>query len=210
MLCVVENVRKKHLDWINFILETKGWKPHHLASVSGVDASTLSRFFDRTNPLSTRTLNSRSVELIAEASGIPPFETNIPQPIRGVADRESEAYEAEKVTSTNEAVKALQGARNGVDAWVMRSRALEAAGYLPGDILVVDMNAAPQSGDVVCAEILDRSGKPEMVMRILERPFLVAATFDPSLFKPMLIDGDRVTVRGVVIASFRERRAVAA
>ncbi|PZP54968.1 MAG: hypothetical protein DI604_36820 [Delftia acidovorans] len=127
-----------------------------------------------------------------------------------MADRESEAYEAEKVTSTNEAVKALQGARNGVDAWVMRSRALEAAGYLPGDVLVVDMNAAPQSGDVVCAEILDRSGKPEMVMRILERPFLVAATFDPSLFKPMLIDGDRVTVRGVVIASFRERRAAAA
>lgn len=207
MFCVVENVRKKHLDWLNFILEIKGWKPHHLAKISGVDPSTFARFFDKKNPHSTRTLNSRSVELIAEASGVPPFETTIPQTSRGIAGQESEAYEAVKITTTNEAVKALLGTKNGIDPWVLRSRALESAGYMPGDILIVDMNATPSAGDVVCAEVYDRSGKPELVMRIFEHPFLVAATFDPSLFKPMLVDNDRIAVRGVVIASIRERRA---
>ena len=54
-----------------------------------------------------------------------------------------------------------------------------------------------------------RNGRAETVFRIFEDPFLVAATLDRTLFKPWLIDNDRVIVRGVVIASLRERRAAA-
>jgi SOS-response transcriptional repressor LexA len=93
---------------------------------------------------------------------------------------------------------------------VLRSRSLESAGYMPGDILMVDLNGRPEPGDVVCAQIYDRSGKAETIFRIYEHPFLVAATLDGRLMKPHLVDNDRVVIRGVVIASLRERRAVAA
>lgn len=55
--------------------------------------------------------------------------------------------------------------------------------------------------------VYDRTGRAETIFRLYEDPFLVAATLDKGLMKPHLIDNDRVVVRGVVIASFRERRA---
>jgi SOS-response transcriptional repressor LexA len=90
---------------------------------------------------------------------------------------------------------------------VLRSRCLEVAGYVPGDVLMVDMNAKPEQGDVVCAQVYDRLGRAETVFRIFEDPFLVASSLDGTFFKPLLIDNERVVVRGVVVASFRDRRA---
>lgn len=72
---------------------------------------------------------------------------------------------------------------------------------------MVDLNARPEVGDVVCAQVYDRAGKGETVFRVFEDPFLVAATLDTKLIRPLLIDNDRVVIRGVVVASFRERRA---
>jgi len=91
----------------------------------------------------------------------------------------------------------------GVDPWVMKSRALEHAGYLPGDILIVDLNAKPQDGDAVCAQIYDRNGKTETAFRIYEYPFLIAASADPDLRRPVLVDNERASIRGVVMASIR-------
>lgn len=207
MFRVVENVRQRHLDWVNFILQTRNWSRNRLSKEAGINPSTLTKFFNGRD--GTGLLQSYTIERIQQASGIPAFETSLPQVQRGLSEDESVRYEAEVTSAVPPAVEALRGARNGVDPWILRSRALEAAGYLPGDILIVDLNAAPRSGDVVCAQVYDRAGKAETVMRVYEHPFLVAATFDPSLFKPLLVDNDRVQVRGVVVASFRERRAAA-
>lgn len=205
MFRVVENVRQRHLDWIDFILQSRKWSRNRLSREAGINPSTLTKFYNGRD--GTGLLQSYTIERIEKASGIPAFETSLPTVQRGLSEDESSRYEAEPASFVPPAVDALRGNRNGVDPWILRSRGLEAAGYLPGDILIVDLNATPRSGDVVCAQVYDRAGKAETVMRVYEHPFLVAATFDPSLFKPLLVDNDRVVVRGVVVASFRERRA---
>lgn len=204
MFCVVENIRRQQLDWINFILRAKGWKVAELARRTKVNPSTYAKF--RNDPENKAQLEPSTIMLIEEATGIKAYENSLIGKPRGIAETESSRYEAEPLDIVSNAVRALAGERNGIDPWILRSRCLEVAGYLPGDVLMVDFNSRPQVGDVVCAQVYDRNGKAETVFRIFEDPFLVAATLDRALFKPLLIDNDRVVVRGVVVASFRERR----
>lgn len=205
MFLVVENVRRKQLQWLAFIREVKGWNDAELARRTGRNAATFSKF--ENDPDNEAQLSPKTVALIEQASGIPAYQSeNIVKP-RGIAERESAPYEAEQITAIDGAVKALKADRNAIDPWVLHSRCLEAAGYMPGDILMVDLNARPTPGDVVCAQVYDRTGRAETIFRLYEDPFLVAATLDKKVMKPHLIDNDRVIVRGVVIASFRERRA---
>lgn len=207
MFRVVENVRKKHLDWVNFILSHRRWSARRLAVEAEIDPSTISRFLN--DPTQSRMLNSYSIEKIEKASGVPAFETSadtLPRAAVGYADGDGKPYELGADAGLKEAISALKHGRNGVDPWVLQSRCLETAGYIPGDVLIVDLNAVPQNGDIVCAEIFDRNGQPETVFRIFEHPFLITATMDASRLTPTLIDKS-VVVRGVVVSSLRERRA---
>lgn len=178
-----------------------------LARRTGKNPSTFSKFLN--DPDKKALLDNSTVTLIEEASGIKAYEHSLSGKARGLAESESSRYDAEPMAPGNIAVDAMKAGRNGVDPWVLHSRCLETAGYMPGDVLIVDLNAKPGPGDVVCAQVYDRSGKAETVFRIFEDPFLVAATMDASLIKPLLIDNDRVVVRGVVIASVRERKSAA-
>ena len=146
-----------------------------------------------------------TIALIEEATGLRAYEFSAHAKSRGLADEESSSYENVSSTLVGSAIEALSGGRSGINAWVLRSRSLEAVGYLPGDILLVDSNVSAQPGDIVRADIYERNGKTETVFRIFEDPFLVAATLDRALVKPWLVDNERVAVRGVVVASFRER-----
>jgi transcriptional regulator with XRE-family HTH domain len=79
-------------------------------------------------------------------------------------------------------------------------RALEGLGYLPGDIVIVDLDRKPAPGDVVCAQVYDLGrSEPETVMRIYEPPVLVAASFDEQLRRPLMVDDARVKIEGVVL-----------
>lgn len=176
-----------------------------LARRTDRNPSTYSKF--KNDPANQAILEPSTIAAIEEASGIRAYEFSLHSRPRGLAESESIKYEAEPLEAVDGAIKALQGDRNGIDPWVLKSRSLEAAGYLPGDVLIVDLNARPEPGDVVCAQVYDRAGRVETVFRIFEDPFLMAATLDRSLIKPLLIDNDRVVVRGVVTASLRERRA---
>lgn len=206
MFLVVDNERKKHLDWVTAILEKRNWRPNRLATEAGVDPSSLSRFLNDAS--GKRTLNSYSIEKIARASGFEPFELE-PQGgavVAGLSENDGEAYKFDQPGDVSAAVQAIKRDRNGIDAWTLKSRALEMAGYIPGDILVIDLNAAPKPGDVVCAQVYDRTGTAETVLRLYDGTFLLAATMDPRLMTPILVDRN-VIVRGVVISSLRERRA---
>lgn len=206
MLALVENARRKQLAWVHAILDHRKWRPTRLAREAGIDPSTLSKFLG--DPLNIAQLNTLSIEKIAAAGGIPPYQTQPVSMPRGMAEGEAAPYVTEAPDAAlARAIQAAKAGKNGVDPWIMRSRALELAGYLPGDILMVDLNAEPQDGDAVCAQVYDKIGRAETVMRIYEKPFLAAATTDRSLSRPLLIDDDRVQVRGVVVASFRARRA---
>lgn len=204
MLALVENTRRKQLAWVNAILTHKGWRPTRLANEAGVNHSTLSKWMN--DPLNVAQLNSTSVEKIALAGGIPPYFTEpISQP-KGLATREAEPFRPED-DLIGKWVRTLTTERNDLEPWIMRSEALEDAGYLPGDILLVDVGATAEDGDAVCARLHDRAGRPEMAFRIFEFPYLVAASKNPALRRPILIDNDHAVVYGVVVASFRPRQA---
>lgn len=206
MLALVENARRKQLAWVEAILAHRKWKPSRLAREAGVDHSTISKWMN--DPLNVAQLNTMTVEKLARVGGIEPYQTTPPVLARGLAESEAEPYRAIATEdAATRAVAAAKGGRNGIDPWILRSRALENAGYMPGDILMVDLNAEPRDGDAVCAQVYDKSGRAETVMRLFEKPFLVAATSDAGLRRPLLVDGERVAVRGVVVASIRPRLA---
>jgi hypothetical protein len=205
MLALVENVRRKQLDWVSAILNYRGWKPSRLANEAGINHSTLSKWMN--DPLNVAQLNSMTVEKLADAGGIPPYHTSPVNQPRGFAETEAAPFLLLDDDPVAAAVGAIIGGRNGVDAWTMKSRALESAGFLPGDVLIVDLNAGPEPGDAVCAQLYDRAGRADTVFRIYEYPYLVAASYDPGLRRPVLIDNDHAKVMGVVIATVRPRLA---
>jgi transcriptional regulator with XRE-family HTH domain len=199
------SARQLQLQWVRAILAHTGWTQTELARRSRIDPSTLSRFLREASPGAN--LNQHTVMAIEKVGGIPAFQTEPPELPRGFAESEAQPFIATPGDPLVAAVQALCGGRSGCDPWVMKSRALELAGYLPGDILIVDLNAMPREGEAVCAQIYDRDGGAETVFRVLETPFLVAATTDPALRRPQLVDNDRVALRGTVVASLRPRTA---
>jgi transcriptional regulator with XRE-family HTH domain len=212
MLCVVnqskhvfmDSTRQKHVEWVNAILDIKGWTQTELARKAGLDPSTLSRFLREENPGAR--LNTYTIERIEHASGMHAFETSIAAPMRGMAEGEATPWLSEDSNSvTDIAVLAIKGEKNHIVPWVLKSAALELAGYIHGDILFVDLNGNPNLGDVVCAQVYDRFGKAETVFRIYEKPYLVAASTEAHLRRPILTDDDRAQIRGVVIATLRPR-----
>lgn len=205
MLSLVENVRRKQIVWVEAILEHKGWRVSRLAKEAGVDHSTIAKFFN--DPSNSAQINTTTVEKLALAGGIPPYQTLAPSAPRGLSESEAEPYLSSADPGISRAISALKDGRNGVDAWVLHSRALEEAGYFPGDILLIDLNGEPQDGDAVCAQVYGKNGGAQTVMRIYEKPFLVAATKDRALRKPLLVDGENVIVRGFVMATLRPRQA---
>jgi hypothetical protein len=98
---------------------------------------------------------------------------------------------------------ALIGDRDGIEPWQLHTRALELEGFLPGDIVLVDQNASPRPGDAVYATIEERRGKPEPIMRQFQHAgpvnVLVPRTMDPKAPPALVVDRDKIVIRGVLL-----------
>lgn len=208
----MEPTRDQITDWISDILRRTGETPSALARRAGLATTTLTRFL---NDPGAPMLTLRSIAKIAHVSDTPPIGTPaVPARARigGFGEQEAEKYEfSESGTPLDKAVRALIGGRSAADPWVLKTRALEMLGYRPGDICIVDLNAKAASGNPVCAQSYNwEHGRAETVFRVYEPPYLVAMTADPSLAelirKPLLVDNDRVIIKGVVTDSLRVRR----
>jgi hypothetical protein len=86
-------------------------------------------------------------------------------------------------TALLQALRSLIGDREGIEPWRLNTRALELEGYMPGDIVLVDLNASPQAGDAVYATIREQS-RVEPIMRKFQPTgivdLLVPRTNDPD------------------------------
>lgn len=207
MFTMVNDARQKQFDWLNAILDATGWNATTLAKKANVHHSTLSKFRSSGGAAS---LTSHTIAKIAEVSPIPPFETSPPQQARGIARSEARQVELDQVSNTliNSALSTAKGTKNSLELWILESRALELAGYMPGDFLIVDANGIPAAGDPVCVRFPNpRPGEPTAIIRIFEKPFLVAATLDKTLRRPLLIDDNHLQVAGVIVASLRGSEA---
>ena len=194
--------------YIARVLARTGWNQTELAQRAGLDPSTRSRFMGGARP--GHALRPSTLAKIASISGLAPDAevSEAPPAAPGFAESEATPLAVAAETPLAAIIAMLAEGHANIDPWTLASRALEGAGYLPGDILLVALGETPAAGDVVCAQVYDwTKGKAETLFRIFEPPYLVAATGDPRLMRPHLVDDGAVIIKGVVIHSLRGRAA---
>lgn len=203
MLRLVNNTRQRQLSWLQAIQEETGWNQSELARRAGISHATLSKF--RNDPNNAALLDTAIVAKIVAVSPIPHYELQVSTFPDGFQEGEAEEVTGEPYSGPMaRAIAAMRHGAQALDPWVLRSRVLEYLGYVPGDVLMVDLSLLPSEGDVVCAQVSDRRGRVDTAFRVFHPPYLVAATGDKRFLKPLLID-DHVAVMGVVVTSLRPR-----
>src|SRR5574337_484076 len=195
--------REEQRAWLRALLAKTGLTPHALARKAHLSPPTLTVFLN--SPEATHALSARTIAALEAASGL----RYGPEPRPSGGSREPEAAPFSLRSGTPEAdfIRAAIGGRNAVDPWTLKSGAIEGAGYLQGDILIVDLNGSPRPGDVVCAQIYDWArADARTIFRLWQPPaYLQPMTNDPKLQRIFVVDNDTVQVKGVVVATIRLR-----
>lgn len=198
-------------EWLRRLPMLTGKSHTAIAADIGLAVSTLTRPLKATDP-GTSTPHQRTIDKIVARYGVAPpdFGTAQRGPLRGFAE-DAAPYEPDGDGPLASAVRALTAGRPNVDPWVIKTRALELIGYLPGDVVLIDPGQLPNAGDAVCAQtnIDFRRGTAETAMRVYERVgasfALVAASMDPAFRAPISVD-DRVVIKGVIAGMVRPLR----
>lgn len=215
-----DRLRAAQQAWIDEIERALDITPTEIANLSGISPATLTRL--RYNPDYNGTLSAAIVDKIELATKVPaPPGARSRPPIAlaaagadtgarahgELAEQEAEPYTAPLGDPMAGMVTAAVAGRAHVVPWTLRSRALEDEGYMPGDVMIVDLNGAPAAGDIVCAQLYDfeRAGNTRTVFRLYHPPFLVGASRDEGARVPQLID-QSVGLKGVVEYVIRARR----
>jgi hypothetical protein len=194
----------RHFAWVDWMLARTGKTDASLAKEAGLNANYLYR-----KRAEGTVLGATQIRMLSEHYGLPGPDTYLLPGAGGFSD-EGLAFDPGSVAG-DPVLKgmievALKG-RSSAAPWHLKTRALEDAGYLPGDIVISDAAVQPYAGDAVVAQVYDlRSGTAETVFRVFEAPYLIAASADPALRKPLLVDNERVIVMGTITQSFRSRR----
>lgn len=200
-------VQARQRAWLLEVLDKTRLKPSQLATNAGVSDTTITRLLNSESY--TGTLAPETVERIKATY-------RVPGPEEYASSRRSQMIglsEASRIDPRKERgdlaaiISAIIRQRPGVDAWRIKTMALEGVGYLPGDIVFVETLAdgeLPKPQDAVCAQVVDyQHGAAETVWRVYDAPFLVGAANDRTAYKPLLVDGDRVKIFGVIRESYR-------
>jgi hypothetical protein len=194
----------RHFAWVDWLLTRTGKTDAALAKDAGLNVNYIYR-----KRADGTVLGATQIRMLTEAYDLPGPDTYLLPGASGFSD-EGTPFAA--AAGNHEAIvrqmvdTALKG-RPDAAAWVLSTRAMESAGYLIGDIVIADAATQPLAGDPVVAQVYDlRSGTAETVFRILESPYLVAASSDPALRKPLLVDNERVIVMGTITQCLRIRR----
>jgi hypothetical protein len=186
-------------EWLQKIIELTGHKPSQIALRSHVSDTTLTRFLN--NPAHAHSLSQTTIDQIKLAYGIPGPEEFAG---RGVM---LGLYEADEINDLSHVAQGLPAnGSNSRRAWRLKTEALAAVGYLPGDILIVDINVTALPHDVVAISQVMEHGNPVIKFRVFNPPYLMAAPLERVTLKPMLLDNERITMIGPVVESYRPHR----
>lgn len=198
-----------HRDWLKNLPTATGKTLTRIAQEIKIAPSTLTRPLKEGDD-GTSTLHANTIAKVVSHTGVaPPAELEGPlTPGRrgGLSfGEEATPYKPQPNDPVESALQALRAERPALAAWVLRTRALELAGFLPGDVVLVDLgNVDPRPGDAVCAQVYGwPSMKAETVMRVFERAsgvnLLVAKSADASVNQPHVVDGEKVLIKGVLL-----------
>jgi hypothetical protein len=168
-----QETSRLHREYVRRVVAHSGKPPTRIAMDLGIAPSTLTRLLNAPEG-STATLHALTLRKLQDYSGIPPpfgGDPSASQGYRGFAE-DAVPFDAKGADpAVSAALKALIGGRKAADPWTIRTRALERIGYLPGDIVIVDLGRRPEAGDAVCAQVYDwRRADAETVMRLKEPP----------------------------------------
>lgn len=199
---VQDELLARQLIWVDWLRAKTGKSLAALARDAGRSPNLLTRKLADGGLLSTST-----IELLMESTGLPGPDTYLLPSAAGFSE---EAVAYDPAAKDNDPVQArmieqaLKGRPNAAP-WVLKTRALEDAGYLIGDIVITDGAVQPMANDAVVAQRYE-NGTAETIFRILHKPYLVAASNDPGLRnKPLYVDDNVVIVMGTITHSFRAR-----
>lgn len=196
---------RRHRDWLKSLPDRTGKSLSHIASVAKVSGSTLYRPLQEGDD-GTSTLHARTIQKIVEATGVEPPGGVARAPSAGRRPiglgEDAAPYVPDPKDPVDAALGLLIGQRNGLAPFAVRSRALELAGLLVGDVVIVDLNAVPAAGDLVVAQVYDwQNGTAKTVLRAFEPAGAVNILVSRSLETndALVVDQDRVIVKGVIL-----------
>lgn len=202
-------VAKLHRDFVKRVVEHTKTPPTRIATDLKIAPSTLTRLLNEPEG-GKATLRATTIAKLEAYSGLMAPTIESPERVSAPSGLREDAIpfdQSDGDATVVSALKAVIGTRKNIDPWTIRSRALECAGFMPGDVVLVDLSTMPRAGEPACAQVYNwRGGTAETIMRLLEPPYLVAATFDPALRKPLLVDDERVILKGLILPHrFRPR-----
>lgn len=202
-----KELQARQRAWLQEVVRITGLSLTQIARKSDVSDTTLTRLVNRPNY--DGTLTQLVIDRIKETFKVPGPEeyASARRPLLG-GFGEAERFDMQaEPPALAKVIAALLGGRAAVDAWRLKTAALEEVGYLPGDIVLVDLNAQPMPQDAVCAQVYDWTrGGAETVWRVFDPPFLVAAARERTAYKPLLVDNERAIIKGVIVESLRPHR----
>lgn len=184
-------------SWLDGVLRQTGLKPTPLAKRAGLSPSTLLRFLDGEGSLDLSTIDK-----IVDTYGVPGPQLYGEGAAHAFAEPDLVVIETDGPALWQVQLKPTQG------VWQLKTRVLELAGFLPGDLLVFDSAVKPEARDIVVAQVLSGGSPPEAetVLRLYDPPYLLTETTDPAMKrKPLLVDNDRVGIWGVFVKMLRTR-----
>lgn len=119
--------------------------------------------------------------------------------------REDDAAPWDDAPASDRILRSLFPGQSSLAMWRIQGRALDLAGYMPGDYAVVDLNfQRAAAGDIVVAQRYNwQAFTAKTIIRLYDPPYLVTASTDPAFRRPDLVDNDRVAIKGVIVASVR-------
>lgn len=184
-------------DWITGIERRFNVSRAEIASRSNMKPSTIYRWFDDDF---SHMPSYPKLRQIADAFGIEMPGTVAP--VAGFSEADATRYDSAPL-ETSEAL-----APNQSD-WRLGTRALELAGFVPGDVVRLDISIASRPGDAVFAQVYNlERGMAQTRLRLFDPPYLVTRTMDPDVnAKPLYVDGEHVVILGPIIRSTRIRPA---
>lgn len=196
--------------WFKAAQKRAGKTSFDLGAVIGRDRSVISRIV---NGSQQPTLDQ--ARALSDALGVPLATflekagmTDAPtaqQLAPGFTEADAAPYLPQPATEQREkTIAAAMGARPGVDVWRVKSCAMQMAGLIEGDFILVDTHAAERArpGDLVVAQIYNPRGATT-VLRRFQPPVLVAASCNPADGGVHVVDGINVVIMGTVAASWR-------
>jgi hypothetical protein len=186
-----------------------------LGRAIGRDRTVISKIYSNARPMKAEEvpvfarLLDMTIDEVIERAGLKAGSTVRAMTTPGFSDQEAVPFDW---TGRGDLRDRLAGPlgfdRPGVDVWAVKGRSMDLAGYVDGDMIVVDSHRAERAraGDDVLAQVYDLNhADAQRVFRRYDPPFLFAISTDQAELKPMLVDNERVVIVGVVTSSWRQK-----